>query len=97
NVLAATSERAIGKVLNIAGGTRASLHEAIDMLREISGCPVTVTFGNKQYGDVRHTCASTTRAEQVIGYHPVVPLREGLLREFQYMLPLSGNGTVVSA
>ena len=97
NVLAATTERAIGKVLNIAGGARASLHEVINMLREISGFPITVTFGNKQYGDVQHTYASTTRAEQVIGYHPVVPLHEGLLREFQYMLPLSGNGTVISA
>ncbi|MBA2395711.1 MAG: GDP-mannose 4,6-dehydratase [Ktedonobacteraceae bacterium] len=96
NVLAATSERAVGKVLNIAGGARASLREVIDMLREISGFPVTVTFGNKQYGDVRHTCASTTRAEQIIGYHPTVPLQEGLLNEFLSLLPLSENGTVAS-
>jgi nucleoside-diphosphate-sugar epimerase len=96
NILAATSERAVGKVLNIAGGARASLCEVIDMLREISGFPVTVTFGNKQYGDVRHTCASTTRAEQIIGYHPTVPLQEGLLKEFLSLLPLSENGTVAS-
>lgn len=96
NILAATSERAVGKVLNIAGGARASLREVIDMLREISGFPVTVTFGNKQYGDVRHTCASTTRAEQIIGYHPTVPLQEGLLNEFLSLLPLSENGTVAS-
>ena len=97
NVQAATNERAIGKVLNIAGGARASLHEVIDMLREISGFPITVTFADKQYGDVRHTYASTIRAEQVIGYHPVVPLHEGLLREFQSMLPLTGSGTLISA
>ena len=94
NVLAVTSERAIGKVLNIAGGSRTSLHEVIYLLREISGCPVTVHFGDKQYGDVRHTCASTTRAEQMLGYHPVVPLREGLAREFQHLFPLYRNGKI---
>lgn len=97
NVLAVTSERAIGKVLNIAGGSRTSLHEVIHLLREISGLSVTVTSGDKQHGDVQHTYASTTRAEQVLGYHPVVPLREGLAREFQHMFPLYGNGKIVPA
>ena len=88
NLLAATSERAIGKVLNISGGACSSLHAVIQLLQEISGSPVTVTFADKQYGDVQHTHASTTRAEQVLGYHPVVPLREGLIRQFQDMLSL---------
>ncbi len=95
NLLAATSERAIGKVINISGGARASLHEVIHLLQEISGLSVAVTFGNKQYGDVQHTCASTTRAEQVLDYHPVVLLREGLIREFQSMLSLYGDGKAI--
>ncbi len=96
NLLAATSERAIGKVLNISGGTRTSLHEVIHLLQEISGLPVAITFGHKQYGDVQHTCASTRRAEQVLGYHAVVPLREGLLNEFQDMLSLYNNDKAIS-
>lgn len=95
NLLAATSERAIGKVLNISSGTRASLHEVIHLLQEISGLPVAVTFGRKSHGDVQHTCASTTRAEQILGYQPLVCLREGLLKEFQDMLALYGDGKTI--
>ena len=97
NLLAASSERAIGKVLNIAGGARSSLHEVIQLLQEISGLPVTVTFADKQYGDVQHTCASTTRAEQVLGYRPVVLLREGLIKQFQDMLSFYEDGKTIPA
>ncbi|MBV9257276.1 MAG: GDP-mannose 4,6-dehydratase [Ktedonobacteraceae bacterium] len=97
NLLAATSECAIGKVLNIAGGARASLHEVIHLLQEISGLPAIVTFNSKQFGDVQHTCASTACAEEVLGYHPVVALREGLYREFQNMLSLYGDKRAILA
>jgi len=88
NILAATEKRAPGKVLNIAGGARASICQVIKLLQEISGLPVSIILENKHHGDVRHTCAATIRAEQILGYHPSISLREGLAKEFQYMLSL---------
>lgn len=97
NILAATREQAIGKVLNIAGGTRASIYQAVQLLQNISGLSASIIAEEKQYGDVRHTCAATTRAEQILGYYPGVSLREGLLREFHYMLSLYNCGEITSA
>jgi nucleoside-diphosphate-sugar epimerase len=96
-VLAATTERAAGKVMNIAGGTRASISQVIRLLQEMSGLAASVVVENKQHGDVRHTCAATTRAEQILGYRPGVFLREGLAKEFQYMLSLYGCEKIVTA
>ncbi|WP_437645780.1 NAD-dependent epimerase/dehydratase family protein [Sorangium sp. So ce362] len=64
-------------VLNIGGGSRVSLNEALGLLGELAG-PVRVERGEPQAGDVRHTWADTTAARSALGYVPRVPLREGL-------------------
>ena len=35
-------------------------------------------FGPFRPGDVRHSCADITRARELLGYAPVVGLREGI-------------------
>jgi nucleoside-diphosphate-sugar epimerase len=84
NILAATRQNASGEVMNIAGGSRVTMLEVIEVLREISGSEVVVSFENKQHGDVDHTFADTHLAEQVLGYHSRVALHEGLANEFEY-------------
>lgn len=88
NILAATRQNVAGEVMNIAGGSRVTMLEVLEVLQEISGSEVDVAFGNKQHGDVDHTFADTNRAEQVIGYHPRVTLHEGLANEFEYIKSL---------
>ncbi|HWS82773.1 MAG TPA: NAD-dependent epimerase/dehydratase family protein [Ktedonobacteraceae bacterium] len=85
NIRAATSEAAVGQVMNIAGGSRVALHSVVELLQQISGMPVKVKFETKQHGDVRHTFADTQRAQQLIDYYPRVPLLDGLTREFNYV------------
>ena len=91
NILAATRQNATGEVFNIAGGSRVTMLDVVESLREISGSAVQVIFENKQHGDVDHTYADTHLAEQVIGYHPQVTLQEGLAREFEYFKALHEN------
>lgn len=88
NIRAATSEAAIGKVMNIAGGSRVTLCDVVELLQEITGSPIRVVFDEKHAGDVRDTFADTSLAQRVIGYRPLVELREGLAREFEYILAL---------
>ncbi|HEY7416772.1 MAG TPA: NAD-dependent epimerase/dehydratase family protein [Ktedonobacteraceae bacterium] len=88
NVLAAQSQSAIGQVMNIAGGSRVTVRHVIDMLGEVSGKEVKVVYSDKQFGDVRHTLADTSRAEQLLHYHPQVTLQDGLAREFAYVQEL---------
>jgi nucleoside-diphosphate-sugar epimerase len=97
NMRAAAEEDAVGKVINIAGGSRVTIHEVIELLSEISGSAVDVTFEQKQHGDVRHTFADIERAKQILGYHPLVSLREGLANEFEYIKTLYEYAQVTAA
>jgi UDP-glucose 4-epimerase len=88
NICAATSYAAPGEVMNIAGGSRTTIRQVLQLLQEISGVAINVISEKKQYGDVRDTFADTKVAEQVLGYHPLVSLKDGLANEFEYILSL---------
>ena len=88
NMLAATADAAIGKMMNIGGGAQVMVRDVIHLLQEIGGSPIDVLFDNKQHGDIRHTFADTGQAEQVIQYRPQVSLYEGLANEFKYIASL---------
>ena len=88
NIRAASIDAATGQVFNIAGGSRVTMHDVIAVLSEISGQSVPVEFVEKQHGDVRDTFADTTRAQRVLGYQPLVSLREGLAQEFAHVTSL---------
>ncbi len=87
NVRAATFETQ-GSVMNIAGGSRVTVREVIALLEEISGTKIQVIFEPKQHGDVRDTCADISSAQQLIGYQPLISLREGLPHEFDALVSL---------
>jgi UDP-glucose 4-epimerase len=72
------------RVFNIGGGTRVSLNEAIEALAEVSERPVEVLSGANERGDVRDTAADIGRAQEVLGYRPVVGLRDGLERQWSW-------------
>ncbi|GER86011.1 putative UDP-glucose epimerase YtcB [Dictyobacter vulcani] len=84
NIRAATSETAIGQIMNIAGGSCVTLRSVIDILEEVSGSSIKVAFEQKQHGDVRHTFADTRRAQQFLNYTPLISLTHGLAEEFDY-------------
>ncbi|GAC1667091.1 MAG: NAD-dependent epimerase/dehydratase family protein [Ktedonobacteraceae bacterium] len=79
-----------GSVMNIAGGSRVSVRQVIELLQEVSGLSAEVTFEQKQHGDVRNTFADISSATDLIGYEPRVTLREGLACEFESILALYG-------
>lgn len=74
--------------MNIAGGSRVSLIQVLQLLQDIGGVPLAIVHGQEQHGDVRDTCADTTRAQRVLGYRPRVALQDGLVREFAAMAVL---------
>jgi nucleoside-diphosphate-sugar epimerase len=88
NIRAATSHDSIGRVMNIAGGSRVSIFHVMHLLREITGMPMNLTFETRQPGDVRDTFADTRLSKQVIEYHPEISIQEGLKLEFEYIQSL---------
>ena len=98
NVLAATTDAAIGEVMNIGSGTRTALYEVLALLEEVSETHLNLCYEPKQRGDVTETLADITRARQVLGYIPQIPLRVGLARQFAELVDLhvrAGGSLVV--
>lgn len=82
NLLAATApaKDVAGQVFNIATGTRISLNETVKVLRKLTGYTGEVKYGPERAGDIKHSLADITRAEQALGYKPLIGFEEGLRR-----------------
>jgi nucleoside-diphosphate-sugar epimerase len=76
----AAAERGSG-IINIGGGSPASLNEAIRLIGDIVGSPVPVVPSALAQGHVSRTWADISRARELLGWSPAVGLREGLERQ----------------
>ncbi len=64
-------------VFNVGGGSRVTLEEVLGVIGELAGT-LRIDRQPNQAGDVTHTWADTTAAQNTLGYAPRVSLREGL-------------------
>jgi len=77
---ACVAPAASGQVINVATGGRISLNELFTTLRKIIGANVEPEYLVERAGDVRDSQADIGKAQQILGYHPVVTFEEGLRR-----------------
>lgn len=85
NVRAAATPGVEGEVFNIAGGSRASIHQVIRTLEDLSGQKAWIDYRQPARGDVRHTYADISHAQRLLGYQPRITLRDGLAAELDYL------------
>jgi nucleoside-diphosphate-sugar epimerase len=79
NLRAAESERAVGRIINLATGRRTTLNELLDALKKITGrMDVEAEYRDPRVGDVRHSLADITRARDLLGFEPQIGLEDGL-------------------
>jgi UDP-glucuronate 4-epimerase len=71
-------------IYNVGGGDEATLREALELLEEISGRPLRVSYGPPQTGDMQRTKADTSRIESAVGWQPNTPLRDGLAAHWRW-------------
>ena len=71
-----------GSVLNVGGGTRIALIDAIEALGEVAGIRPQVAYRPGKTGDVRATWADLDRATSLMGYRPTTTVAEGLARQW---------------
>jgi UDP-glucose 4-epimerase len=74
-----------GSVLNLGGGCRVTLAEALDTLGSAMGRSIEVIRSDKQAGDVADTWAAVGRARDTIGFEPKVGLADGLAAEYRWL------------
>jgi UDP-glucose 4-epimerase len=75
---AADASAASGKVINVATGARISLNQLFEAMRGLIGATVKPQYAASRAGDVRDSQADIRRAQQILGYQPIVPFAEGL-------------------
>ncbi len=80
NILASRCENARGQTINIACGTRYTLNDLFNQMRDILGSSLAPRYAEPRAGDVKHSHADISAAERLIGYKVAVPFAEGLRR-----------------
>lgn len=86
NILALFTDKneAVNNVYNIACGYQTSLKELFDILKNESAADVAPVYGPSRRGDVVHSLADISKAENLLGYKPLVPIKDGLKETFEW-------------
>jgi UDP-N-acetylglucosamine/UDP-N-acetylgalactosamine 4-epimerase len=92
NMLATTAqEEAFGEVYNIGCGSRISVNELWQRIKETVGATVEPNYQPRRAGDVRDSLASLERAKKLLGYQPVIDFEAGLAETVAYFAPQAVN------
>ena len=78
------NKEAVNQVYNIACGDQTSLNELFDGLRKEAGIDMKPVYGPERKGDVKHSLADITKAKELLGYNPLVTVKEGLKKTFAW-------------
>lgn len=84
NLLAAHAPKTSGQVVNIACGYRVTLNQVIEWINRILGKNIQPIYAPPRAGDVRHSLADIQKAQELIGYKPIVSFEEGLRRSIEW-------------
>lgn len=86
NILALTTQNkeAVNQVYNIACGEQTSLNELFENIKATAGSDLAPIYGPDRAGDVKHSLADVSKAAQLLGYEPIVTVKEGLKTTFEW-------------
>jgi nucleoside-diphosphate-sugar epimerase len=86
NMLAveAPAEKIAGRVFNIAGGQSISLLQLVEELNQLTGQSLKPRFEPTRVGDVKHSQADISAAQQTLGFKSKVSWQEGLARTLEF-------------
>ncbi len=75
---AAPAEKVAGRAFNVATGKRISLNQTVEVLRKLTGYTGKVNYAPERAGDIKHSLADVSLAEQAFGYTTLIDFEEGL-------------------
>lgn len=84
NLLACTAENASGQVFNIACGSRITVNDLIEEIKAILDRDIPSNHTDPRPGDVRHSHADISKAEEKLNYKPRVTFNEGLRKTISW-------------
>lgn len=74
------SSQVAGRFFNVATGTRVTLNYTYSVLQTLIGYSHPPKYGPEREGDIRHSLADISLAEEHLGYKTLVKFEEGLAR-----------------
>ena len=95
NLLATTSESAPGNIYNIACGGQFTLNTLLDMLREIIGADTKAQYDPIRKGDILHSFADISKAENDLNYKPKVGFKDGLKKTVEWFSNKTSSQTPI--
>jgi UDP-glucose 4-epimerase len=86
NLLAceAPADKVAGRYFNVATGTRVTLNYTYSVLQKLTGFNRPPNYEEERTGDIKHSLADITLAEQNLGYKTLVSFEEGLARTVEW-------------
>jgi nucleoside-diphosphate-sugar epimerase len=86
NLLAckAPAAQVAGKVFNVATGRRITLNETFKILQGLTAYSGLPAYAEERGGDIKHSLADISAAEEHLGYQPKVNFEDGLRRTVEW-------------
>jgi len=75
---ACIAPKAEGELFNIASGSRITINGLVNMINNILGKEIQPKYEEARPGDIRHSLADTTKAEEMLGFRPRSSIMDGL-------------------
>jgi UDP-N-acetylglucosamine/UDP-N-acetylgalactosamine 4-epimerase len=76
--------KAVNQVYNIAKGEQTSLNDLVSLLVQISGKRIEALHRPERSGDIKHSLADISKAENLLGYHPATSPVDGLRKTYDW-------------
>src|SRR6266850_2551716 len=84
NLLACTTPGVAGEVFNIACGDRITVNSMLQQVNTIIGKDIAPIYAEPRAGDIKHSQADITKAQEKLGYKPQISFEEGLRRTIEW-------------
>ncbi len=78
NLLASQAQDVSGEVFNIACGARTTVNDLISEIKRILEIDIPSEYTDPQPGDVKHSHADISKAQERLNYNPLITFSEGL-------------------
>ncbi len=84
NILATTAPNAVGEVINIACGYRITVNELARRIGSLLGKDVNPQYAPSRPGDVKHSLADISKAQQLLNYSNLIDIDTGLQKTIEW-------------
>lgn len=77
-VAASTAGKIDKQVINVGSGVETSVRQLVELVKETTGFEPEVVYNQRDDRGPDRLCADLTKARELLGYQPLIPLEKGL-------------------